>query len=498
MPSGKLSEIELGETFECKGMWWLPQHANPPNEAHERLYGTLKYSPGEGIILTTLGAFESIDEIMATFSSDRTSNLEIVLGLSSKGERITLLNCSQAGVTIGDVVESSYRANIVLVGHQFTDPTEVTFEALDIQYTHLSEWARFDVFEIPEAWGSKEHQERIIRYKQPERVPPAIVDKYAISVVPSASLSLARFPSNIVTVEQSNRIHVEPTSLEQITLAECFELVFNMQGFLSLMMLEGIFPLVVEGTKHDKDSMQRVRVLYERVGGQKPASKLRPQDIPFAFQTIKGNFNLLLENFFKDPRMRPVYNQFFSDFYNPPRYNEERFITMSTTAEAFHRRICQEDKKNAAAHVNALNELLSDWIDKIKPASGLAEELKSRLLASYEVPFKMRMQQLLARYGKPFINAIVREENVETFLNDIVTTREYYLTYDENLEEALKGYALYVLYSKLKLLCWVIFLNHIGMSAKTIEESLEAQSRDQTSRFGFVRQLHRQRQQTTQ
>jgi hypothetical protein len=487
MSSEKLSEKMLGEAFECSGMWWLPQRANLPDEALEPRYGILKYSPGDGIILTILGAFASADEIMATFNI--SSNLDIVLGLSSEGEKITLLNCSEAGVTISNVVESRYRARTVLVGCQFTEPKKVTFEALDIQYTHLSEWARFNVFDISEAWGSKEKQDRIIKYKQPELVSPAAADKYAISVVPGVALRRAMFPSDTVTLEQTSSIHVTSPSSENITLNECFSLVFNMQGFLTLMMLDGIFPTGVKGITHSKDSGQIVRLLYEPAGKQKPVSKLRPQDIPFYFETIKANFGLLLDKFFKDSRMRSVYNNFFSDFYAPSTYTEEQFITMSTTVEAFHRRVCQEDVKTTAES-DAMGEL-AERIDKMQAQGDLAAELRRRLLASYEMPLRKRLEQLLTKYGKPFIHAVLGEDNIDRFLDDVVTMRKYYLTYDENLAgDVLKGYELFVLYSKLKLLCWALFLNKIGMSENEIEDALKAQTRDETSRFGFLRQSH--------
>jgi ApeA N-terminal domain 1 len=489
MSSEKLSEKMLGEAFECSGMWWLPQRANLTDESLEHRYGTLNYSPGGGIILTILGAFASVDEIMASLSTDISSNLEVVQGLSSEGEKITLLNCSQAGVTVGKVVESSYQVGTVLVGCQFTHSKTVTFEALDIQYTHLSEWARFNVFDISDAWGSKEQQDRIIKYKQPEPVSPAAAGKYTISVVPGVALRLARFPSETVTLEQTSSIHVTSSSSEHITLGECFNLVFNMQGFLSLMMLEGIFPTGVDGTTHRKDSVQRVRLLYEPVGTQKPVSKLRPQDIPFDFQKIRASFGSLLDNFFKDSRMRSVYNQFFSDFYAPAIYTEERFITMGTTIEAFHRRICQKDGTNAAES-NALSAL-AEWIDKMQVQSDLAAELGRRVISSYEMPLRRRLEQLLAKYGKPFIHVVLGEENIDRFLDDVVATRKYYLTYDENLaENALKGYDLFVLYSKLKLLCWVLFLSKIGMSENEIEDALKAQTRDETNRFGFLRHSH--------
>jgi hypothetical protein len=494
MASEKLSEKMLGEAFECSGMWWLPQQSKQHDESPEHLYGTLEYSPGEGIILTTFGSFESsIEEIMATFSSDNAFSLEIVAGISSNGERITLLNCFQAGVSMGEgFVESRYQVTMVLVGYHFNDLKNLAFEALDVQYTHLNEWARFDVFDVSEAWGSKEEQGGTIKYKQPEQVPPAMVDKYAISVVPRASLNLTTFPSKTVTLGHTSRIHAEPTSSAQITLAECNDLVSNMQDFLSLMMLEGIFPLAVEGTKHYKDSVQRVRLLYEPAGKLKPASKLRPQDIPFAFQTIREIITPLLQNFFNDSRMRPVYREFFSDFYGPPVYTEERFITMSTTLEAFHRRIYEEPGKDTVENLNTLSKLLDEWIDKMQPRRDLARELKSTLLSSYEMPFRKRLEQLLVRYGKPFVHAVVGEESTDQFLDDIVIMRKYYLTYDEHLEEtASKGYDLLVLYSKLKLLCWVMFLNHIGIPENAIEDVLESQTRGNTSRFGFLRQSHR-------
>ena len=58
---------------EYKGIWWLPENLD------DKIYGTLKFSNDDGIILDLFGSFRTDKE-----------EYEIILGFTSNGKWITL------------------------------------------------------------------------------------------------------------------------------------------------------------------------------------------------------------------------------------------------------------------------------------------------------------------------------------------------------------------------------------------------------------------------
>lgn len=81
--------INFNEKLECKGYWWLP---NNPNET---IAGVLTYIPNEKILLELIGTFDSKKDFIDTFFSSKSE--DIIHGLTSNSEEITLVNCHPSG-----------------------------------------------------------------------------------------------------------------------------------------------------------------------------------------------------------------------------------------------------------------------------------------------------------------------------------------------------------------------------------------------------------------
>jgi hypothetical protein len=484
MASQKLSEKQLGESFECTGVWWLPaEKESEPQNVDRRVYGTLTFSPGKGIVLSTIGDFRSsITETIADLSSPEVFCLAIVLGISSEGEKITLINCRHSGSTIsGDFSTSAYDVHQVLAGYHFNNQLELAFDALSLEYTHLGQWSSVSGFKVVPGQELKEFS---VTYKKPEDVTPITVNKYKIRLVAGLSYSGKRFPDKI-SLEQTKRFYVESADSKQIPLDDFNDLTLSIQNFLSLMMMEAIFPLSIDGVKKQRDFQVPIRLFYKSIGGVGKSEGLRPHDIPFTFESISDQFAQLLSRFIDDRGMRSVHNLFFSDFYSPPTYTEERYVSITTFLEAYHRRI-RDSKATQELYTNQINRLMEYLLSK-----ELSPDTTNRIrrcLMNAEIPFATRLKDLLAQYGNTFVDLFVGKDNVGGFISDVAVARQYYLTYDPRLQrEVTKGAELFFLYSKLKVFGWILLLLQTGMSESLVSEAVSSMSASNFHKLGYLR-----------
>src|SRR6185295_18858109 len=100
--------------FEYYGIWWLP--ANPDNTVP----GILTFTNEDGIGLQLLGTLGDF----STFNTRKPYPL--ILGISSEGKEITLIDCWTAGLNIGSgFARESYKSTFCLLGAHFDAPDKI-------------------------------------------------------------------------------------------------------------------------------------------------------------------------------------------------------------------------------------------------------------------------------------------------------------------------------------------------------------------------------------
>ncbi|HLA43052.1 MAG TPA: hypothetical protein VJZ27_06435, partial [Aggregatilineales bacterium] len=95
------------EDFECKGVWWLP------SEPAVKFSGELKFNKVGGANLYVT------DNSPTNIMRIQQDGIDIILGTSLTGEKITLYDC----LSLGDRIFS----HCVFLGHHFERPEELIF-----------------------------------------------------------------------------------------------------------------------------------------------------------------------------------------------------------------------------------------------------------------------------------------------------------------------------------------------------------------------------------
>lgn len=149
--------LNLDESSEWAGMWWLPE------APHAIVPGVLRYDGAGGLSLTLIGAFE--DRIMshpspgATAYSPGSRPWEVIHGTARQRE-ITLLNATATSSrrTYGAVVQSPHEqtisADIAVIGAHVEGVEDPRFDALEVSIEDLGCWAGTSALEA--FWGISE------------------------------------------------------------------------------------------------------------------------------------------------------------------------------------------------------------------------------------------------------------------------------------------------------------------------------------------------------
>jgi len=445
------------EESEYKGIWWLP------HTPKEQISGTLKFTPGEGAVLDLIGSFKDITGM------NKMLEPEIILGISSDGKNITLYKCFEArsNLSFPGLLTSSFYANIAFVGAHFQKPEDIKFKSLSVHYLYLDEWVNVSGFDIQHLFDGKVV---VIRYKLPEPI-QATIDDYKILLDVRATGPTPSIVQKEASIKQRTYIRVEPSG--EKSFDEYSNIMYHIQNFLSLGIMEPVYPLVVEGITeankemiNDKAYNPPVKIYYRLSDIPKVPKALLPFDMLFTFKDISDRFEIYLKNWFeKADLLEPVYSLHFGTLYNPRMYLEHRFLSLIQAIESIHRRIYGGEYLPKEEYKYVYDDLVGAIPGEVR--SDLKDRLKEYLKYGNEFSLRKRLGEIFDKHQEILDRFI---ENKNAFIEEVVYTRNYRTHHDEDLKErAAGGEDLYRLTQKLKMLSEICLLIELGFSSEEIK-----------------------------
>ena len=459
-------EQKMIEEFEYKGEWWLPD--NPDR----RISGTLKFTPNGGAVLDLIGSFKDFGDITKTEEPD------IILGISANRE-ITLYKCFQTKSTLSSsgFYTSVLCVNVVFIGAYFQKSEDIKFKNLSIHYAYLDEWVNISGFNIP--FSVK--KEILIKYKLPKPIQVTVSDGLKISVYIRAIFPGISIVQKEACIKQKAYIEIEPS--KEKSFKEYLKIIYCIQNFLSLAVIEPVYPLIIEGkTEINKVVIEKGKIHYPPVSifYQLPtipdvSKKLMPNDMLFTFGDISKQFKFFLTNWVKNTeRLESVYDLYFGTLYNPQMYLQYQFLSLIQAVESYHRRTMQNYELSENKHKEKITEILDTVPRRYK------KWLEWKLKYSNEPILKQRLEDILQIYSEVLTGFI---NDKESFVNKTTITRNYLTHYDSNLKEkSARGEELYYLTQKLKGLIGVCLLKETGFDFSNIK-NLISRSRKYQYRF---------------
>ncbi len=414
------------------------------------------------------GSFKDIRDINKILES------EIILGISSNGKNITLYNCfeTKSSFSVPGFQTSSFYADMVFIGAHFQKSENIKFKSISVHYLHLDEWANisgFDIQRLPD-------REVVIKYKLPEPIKASINDDYTIHIIIKAKGPTLSVVQKEVSITQKTYIQIK--ALEEKSFEEYMKVMYHIQNFLSLGVMEPVYPLIIEGTAEvcknmigDTPYYPPIEIFYRLTNISTTVSKtLLPLDMLFSFRDISDRFEGFLKNWFgKAELLEPVYDLYFGTLYNPRMYLQHQFLSLVQAIESYHRRIMKNYESPEEEHDKRIEEILNTIPEKNK------EWLKSRLAYSNEPTLRERLRGIFDEYSEIVNNFI---EDKKTFIQKVVVTRNYLTHYDSSLkDQAAEREELYHITQKLKILLEVCLLAQLGFSFDDIKSLISRNRR---------------------
>lgn len=354
--------IGLTEEYEQRGWWWLPESPG------SRVSGLFSFSPTAGITLDLHGSLNKMEKT--------GSRCFTILGILASGSSATLRDCYVRSST-GTYGLSGYqqdhcilRVGKAFVGVHFESVEDTEFSSLSVQFANLDEWAvRKSLEETREfvqsqldwhtrrTWYSDDVStdyqgvklsdlvdlyDAVARLKVPQPVQVKVGDcDIAISVEGTVSEASTQ-------ISFSQQTWIKFSWKEGKPFEDWLEVLMKMQNFLTLMMSNPTFPIIVRGStdraKHIAKSGNPmylpVHILYRM-----PWPYVEPDSVGrglmlFPLPAIEEDLETYLAEWFhKTERLRPVHNLYFATQYNRSRYAEDRFLDLTQAIESYHRRV---------------------------------------------------------------------------------------------------------------------------------------------------------------
>ncbi len=411
-------QLKLTDKFEYEGLWWLPDTPD------EKMSGNLLFDPDEEATLKLIGSFKNIQNF------DTLLEYEVIFGISANGKYITLYNCMEIGYSLSfpGLLVSQYYVDTVIVGGHFLKPADIEFKNVSVMYQYLDEWVNISAFEIQ---FFKEPPGVKIICTLPRRISARINDKLTISFdfeVKGPKISVVQ---NEIYMKQRTIMNFECS--EGLPYQEFFETLKSIQNVLSFAVKRYVYPLRIVGSTKastaDSNGTENsnIELFYKIRNIQRDDKPILPNEMLFTFKDVSGRLEEFLGNWFKKRELLDeAFAPYFGILYNPNMYQNQKFLALTQTIEAYHQRV--RDKN--------------------------------------ELPLWRRLEDILNTH-KAALTGLIEDE--AKFINDVKNTRNYFTHYDEKLrEKAASGADLFYLTEKLKILVETCLLSELGFSNEEI------------------------------
>lgn len=442
------------EKFEYEGEWWLPE------QPEQKIKGTLNFTPYEGASLHLIGSKQDVERIW------KMGELKIIQGFSADGKKITLHNCllKESTVHYPGMVECSFYASYVFVGKHFQKAEDIKFKSLWIRFLHLDDWVNISGFEIP----LPKNGQATIRYKRPKDFHANISKDLKISISFTVYYPHLSPLQKEACIKQIAYLGITPANAK--SWMEYLRIIYHIQNFLTLAIIEPVHPLSIEGRiesnkneVQNKEIYRSVGIFYRLPNIPKPSEELSFRDMLFTFKDISKQFSHFLKNWFmKAELLKPVYDLYFGALYNPRMYLNNEFLNLVQAIESYHRRTMKNYELPGEQHQKRITEILSAVPDVHK------EWLIKKLKHSNEPILRKRLREILESCPKA-LNEVIR--NKKSFINKTVVTRHYWTHFDPDLrDQTAKNGELFRLVSRLRILLQSCLLKELGFSSESLEK----------------------------
>lgn len=434
MAIDKVYSKTLDDEFEVDGLWWLP------NASDKKVPGTLFFKKDK-IKLELMGGFREGDSFQVIFNETKPY-FKTIHGQSGHGEEFTLIEADssfEGGITSYTGYRSEvYRIDSFIAGGFFETTEDISFHSCTIYPTYLTFWLNKSPinYEFLYSKSDSKLEKASATFNHKPTFKYAIdslgfelEEKYIFNyTIDSRRENLNwNFKSGLSIVAENKNL-------------EWYEYKKNeLKDLLSILIGKGVYfkNIYFKGDYEElhpyvKD-IKKARKSYAYFITQRDyenKEKFSNKDILIDFNEIENQFPQLIKNWFEKPEdLKDIYRLYFGILYSDVVYLENSLFKTIQILEIYHR-----NKYDGKVFDG---ELFESERKKIKDFSrkSLDREIHSKIMQSInhanDYSLKMRLTELLASFSGNTISILIgNSEDLETFVKQLVDTRNYLAHYD--------------------------------------------------------------------
>ncbi|MYC29354.1 MAG: hypothetical protein F4X65_04585 [Chloroflexi bacterium] len=412
--------MRLPESIETHGYFWL---AGKPDN---RLTGVLRISERGEASLEMFGAFDSPSNGPPKGLPGQGLH---ILGVTDKAGPVTLVNCFVTEQTdvfdiellsrSSQLSKSSLYVDCVFWRAHF-DTEAICFSGMTFAVEGLDEW--FALHHHPFSHDMDPTGRMSVTYTQPEPTVFQLPDNLSIAFHMGVGTSSRMFQEAITT-----KMSVRIESSRMRSFSEFMEVLRKVKNFICLALDRSVSFTSITGSRLELNPPHDSVVIY----GQFDPYDLPKEDINIgnflmSFNDIAHNVHEYLPRWLERyDEYEPTFNLYFAVAANPHMHLEGGFLFLVHGIESLHRRSSSEMRMPAEEFNSLRDSILQSTPDTRK------NWVRDRLKYANELSLRSRIRKMVT----PFSDLFGTESARETFISQVVNTRNYLTHYDQGIKE---------------------------------------------------------------
>lgn len=457
----------MNTSFELIGKWWLPE------TPQVKVAGTLSFLPGKVPRLKLMGALNNPQE--GKYPIPQIIKPEIIFGVSSKGERVTLLDCDQINreTSFGDegvFNTTGFVARYAFVGEHFSCSENIDFSEVSISYHGLDRWYNNHNVRV----DNPDIRTKVITIQTPEPITISIED-ISVRIVITNNTSLDSSGKN-----GDSNVTLQISKKSDNSIYEYLHLARLLQYFITLLIDQPTYILEMHGVENNSEDEAdpedyafptSVKIYFGAVGWQSNDSDIFTNSIFLPFSEIEDVIPDMLANWLMISKtLKPVFDLFFARIYRE-MYPENVFLNLTQAIETYHRSKYGGKYEDDDKYLNNLYKKFEAVIPVETPKDYRSSLISGKLRYANEYSLRKRILFLTTHISEIIpIKFVASSKSRNEFSQKVTDTRNYLTHYSPELKlNAAFGKEIYELNKKLELVLEICLFENMGLSDERIK-----------------------------
>ena len=451
------------EPFEALGSFWLP------SEPDTKLPGYLRISESGEVTLEVTGEFEGRLTAIQNSLSSNVQQVDRIVGKVAKKGFVTLERC----FPLSRPLNPTYVAELAYIGVMYGYGEEVSFTKISFSVEELDKWLAISGIEVSvgdDNGGISAKSRRLdsISHCLPEQVRMEFnfFTPFQIPYIPTIT------EITISQTEYVSLISEEPRDFEffcTVALRLCHLWSLALGQIVSIQSMHASTEVVTEDASQQEVKTVQVFGQIRPWSNRQANFRLHHMLFTNEYAENKGISNIFARWLESYKSHDSALNLYFASISDTSAFVESRFLQLAQGIEKLHSGLCpsrtvmqqEEFERIRSDLLKACPEIRREWLGRIlEHANGARLRKRVRDMAR-------RFKCLFGSGG-----------SLDSFVNKVVVTRNYYTHYSSELEEeAAKGQELVILYDRLDALFQLHLLELTGFGHEDIESIVQGNER---------------------